>query len=305
VTWKSVSHRIEYGAVKFVAALARGLPLEWGLAYGAFLGRLVFDAFRVRRKVTLENLRNALGEGTTEVERVRIGRGAYMNFGRFMIEYARFPLLTSENVGSLLTFRGLEHLDGALERGKGVLIIPGHFGNWELLGVSFQLIGYKMNFLVGEQHNRAVDDLMNDLRAGTGVGIIPKGYSMRGVIQALRRNELVAFLADQDARRHGVFVDFFGRPTSTPKGPAAFALKTGALIIPTFIIRKDAGKHEVVLEEPIEAVPSDDPEEDVRRYTQAHASVLETYIRDYPDHWFWPHKRWKTRPPGEPKSARA
>ena len=303
--WKSVSHRIEFAAVKATAGLARVLPLAWGLAYGAFLGRLVFDVFRVRRSVTLENLRSALGRETAEAERVRIGRRAYMNFGRFMIEYARFPLLKSENIRSLLTFRGLEHLDRSLERGKGALIIPGHFGDWELLGVSFQLIGYKMNFLVGEQHNRAVDDLMNDLRAGTGVAIIPKGYSVRGVIQALRRNELVAFLADQDARRHGVFVDFFGRPASTPKGPAAFALKTGALIIPAFIIRKGGGKHEVVLEEPIEAVPSEDPEEDVRRYTQAHVAVLERYVRSYPDHWFWAHKRWKTRPPGERKSERA
>lgn len=287
---------MEYGAVRFIAWVARTAPLSWGLGFGAFLGWLTFDVFRVRRRVTLDNLRTALGDEATEAERVRIGRRSYMDFGRFMIEFARFPLLSEKNIDSVLTFRGLEHLDRALERGKGAITLPGHFGNWELLGVSFQLKGYRQNFLVGEQHNRAVDDLMNDLRGSTGVGIFPKGFTIRGVIQALRRNELVALLADQDARGRGVFVEFFGRPASTVQGPVSFALKTGALIIPCFIVRKPGGRHEVILEEPIEAVPSGDRDADITKYTQAHVSVLEKYVRMYPDHWFWAHRRWKTQP---------
>jgi KDO2-lipid IV(A) lauroyltransferase len=299
MNWKRVSHKIEYSAVSTIAALARALPLKVGLAYGAFLGWLTYDVLRVRRRVTLDNLRNALGDQTTEQERVAIGRRTYMNFGRFMIEYSRFPLLSKDNIRSFVEFRGLEHLDRALERGKGAIILSPHFGNWELLGISFQLIGYTMNFLVGEQHNKAVDNLMNDLRRSSGVTIIPKGYAIRGVIQALRRNELLGLLADQDARGRGCFVEFFGRPASTPRGPASFALKTGALIIPSFIIRKTGGRHVLVLEEPIEALPTDDREADVHKYTQAHVSVLERYVRMYPDHWFWPHRRWKSRPPSE------
>ncbi|MCK4545860.1 MAG: lysophospholipid acyltransferase family protein [Candidatus Eisenbacteria sp.] len=300
MNWKVFSHKIEYAAVQGIAVAARALPLRLGLAYGAFLGWLVFDVFRVRRRVTLDNLRNALGEQTPEKERVGIGRRTYMNFGRFMIEFCRFPLLSADNIGSLVEFRGIEHLEQALERGKGVIILSPHFGNWELLGVGLKLIGYRMNFLVGEQHNKAVDSLMNQLRLSTGVGIIPKGYALRGVIQALRGNELVGLLADQDARGSGCFVEYFGRPTSTPRGPASFALKTGAVILPCFILRKPGGRHEVVLEKPIDPVPGDDREEDVRKYTQAHVSVLERYVRMYPDHWFWPHRRWKTKPPPPP-----
>lgn len=283
-----------------MAAVARAVPLRWALAFGAFLGWLTFDVFRVRRSVTLDNLRDALGDETTESDRVGVARRSYMNFGRFVVEFARFPLLTGDKIQSLVTFRGLEHLERALERGHGALALAAHFGSWELLGVSLALMGYRMNFLVGEQHNRAVDNLMNDLRRCTGVAIIPKGYALRGVIQALRRNELVGLLADQDARGRGVFVDFLGRPASTPRGPASFALKTGALIIPSFIVRKKRGRHEVILEEPIEAIPTGDREADIRTWTQAHASVLERYVRAYPDHWFWPHRRWKTKPPQEP-----
>jgi KDO2-lipid IV(A) lauroyltransferase len=294
---RGVRHRVEYGAVLFLAFLARALPLGWGLAVGAGLGRFAFDVLRVRRRVTLENLRLALGDRTTEAERVRIGRSSYANFGRLLIEFARFPKLRPETLRDRVTCRGLDRVDAALARGKGAIVLSPHFGNWELLGVSFRLLGYPMNFLVGEQHNQAVNDLMNRLRAGTGVGIIPRGYTIRGVIEVLRRNELVALLGDQDARRHGVFVDFFGRPASTPKGPASFAQKTGAPILPAFMVRKEGGMHELVIEAPIEPVATGDRDEDIRSLTQAHVRVLEAYIREYPDHWFWPHRRWKSRPP--------
>jgi len=303
VNWKRVSHVLEYGAVGFMARAARILPLGWALAFGAFLGWLAWDIFRVRRRVALDNLRHALGPETSEGERVAIGRRSYMNFGRFVVEFSRFPLLSKKTLQERVTHRGMEHLDGAFAGGRGVILLASHFGSWELQGVSFAILGYPMHFLVGEQHNRAVDDLMNHLRRGTGVGIIPKGYALRGVIQALRKNEMVGLLGDQDARRRGVFVEFFGRPASTPRGPASFALKTGALIVPSFIIRKKAGRHEVVVETPIEAVPSGDREADIRRVTQAHVRVLERYVRAHPDHWFWPHRRWKTRPPHTSRDA--
>jgi KDO2-lipid IV(A) lauroyltransferase len=127
-----------------------------------------------------------------------------------------------------------------------------------------------------------------------GIGIIKMGVATRGVIKALRNNRFVAMLSDQDAGTDGAVVDFFGYPASTPKGPAAFALKTGAPVIMAFIIRKNNGKQRVILEEPIYIQESSNKEEDIRKLTQAYTSLLEDYVRKYPDHWFWPHRRWKS-----------
>lgn len=270
---------------------ARLLPLRAALALGKVLGRLGFDLIRIRRDVVLDNLRQGIG-GDDKVL-ARIGRRCYENLGRGLVEYLRFPLLTREFVLEAVETVGLQNLDKALTRGKGVLAITGHFGDWELMGAAFSLMGYPIHFLVGEQHNRRVDDTMNAYRQMAGIGIIPMGVAMRKVLATLRKGEIVAMLSDQDAHEEGVFIPFLGRPASTPKGPAAFALKTGAAVIPVFIVRKEnSWQHTVFIEEPI--IP--DRQSTIYSTTNSYTNYLEQYIRRYPDHWFWPHRRWKTKP---------
>ncbi|MCK4427671.1 MAG: lysophospholipid acyltransferase family protein [candidate division Zixibacteria bacterium] len=120
------------------------------------------------------------------------------------------------------------------------------------------------------------------------------GAAAKGIIKALRNNRFVAMLSDQDAGNDGTVVDFFNRPASTPKGPAAFALKMNAPIIMGFIIRESREKQKVVIEKPIFIDKSKNKEDNIQSLTQAYTSVLEEYIRKYPDHWFWPHRRWKS-----------
>jgi KDO2-lipid IV(A) lauroyltransferase len=224
---------------------------------------------------------------------VGIGRRCYENLGRGLVEYLRFPLLTREFVQEAVGAVGRENLDRALARGKGVLAITGHFGDWELMGAAFSLMGYPIHFLVGEQHNQRVDDTMNAYRQMAGIGIIPMGVAMRKVLATLRKGEIVAMLSDQDAHEEGVFVPFLGRPASTAKGPAAFALKTGAAVTPVFIVRKENGwQHTVYIEEPI--IP--DEQSTIYSITNSYTNYLEQYIKRNPDHWFWPHRRWKTKP---------
>ncbi len=287
-----IKHRIEYWFTALIGRLARMIPCRLALAIGSSLGWLAFDVFRVRRKVTMINLRNSLGVRRNGL--AGIGRRAYRNFGKSMVEYSLFPSLSKQRVLDMVELQGAENFDRALARGRGAVVVAGHFGSWELMGAAVAQMGYPVDFLVGEQHNLLVDEMMNGFRRGMGIGIIKMGAAAKGVIRALRNNRFVAMLSDQDAGDDGTVVEFFDRPASTPKGPAAFALKMNVPIITAFIIREGQGKQKIVLEKPIFGKQTSDKEEDIRKLTQAYTSVLESYIRKYPDHWFWPHRRWKS-----------
>jgi KDO2-lipid IV(A) lauroyltransferase len=213
-------------------------------------------------------------------------------------EYARFPRLTQRDIEKLITVTGGEHLDAALAGGKGAILVAGHFGNWEILSTLARL-GYPMTLLVGEQHNILIDGLMNRLRERFGVEIVPVTGNLTGVLRALRRNRVVAMLSDQDAGRNGVFVDFLGKPASTPYGPGRMAAGTGAALLPAFVVRGAAGAHEIVVREAVARPPEDLPlDERVRIFTQGYTTEFEASIRLHPDHYFWMHRRWKTSPPG-------
>jgi KDO2-lipid IV(A) lauroyltransferase len=292
-TTRKISHRIEYLFTRGVGTLVQILPYKTSIFIGSFLGDLAFSLFRIRRKVSIDNLKRAFDQTYTEREFRRIAREAYRNIGRGFVEYAMFPVLKSK-LGKLVEFEGLENFDRALKDKKGAVIVAGHFGSWELMGAATRQRGYPIDFLVGEQHNLLVDNLMNKNRQLMGIGIIKMGVATRGVIKALRNNRFVAMLSDQHAGSDGAIVNFFGHPASTPKGPAAFALKTGAPIIMAFIIRKNNGKQRIILEEPIQIQESNNKEEDIRKLTQAYTTLLENYVRKYPDHWFWPHRRWRS-----------
>lgn len=287
-----IKHKIEFWGVRMVGGLVRMIPYHLALAIGSFLGWLAFDILRIRRRVTMINLRNSLGDQRSDL--TRIGRKAYRNFGMSMVEYSLFPALSKEKVLGMVELVGTEHFDEILAKGTGAIVVAGHFGSWELMGAAVSQMGYPVDFLVGEQHNLLVDDMMNDYRKRMGIGIIKMGVAAKGIIKALKNNRFVAMLSDQDAGTDGTVVEFLGRPASTPKGPAAFALKMNAPIIMGFIIRESRGKQKIVLEKPIFGKNTPNKEEDIKNLTQTYTSLLEDYIRKYPDHWFWPHRRWKS-----------
>jgi KDO2-lipid IV(A) lauroyltransferase len=294
MTPPKIKHKFEYWITCFSCTILRVLPYRCALFLGSTLGILAFDVFRVRRKVSLINLKNSLGDQRNTKELRKIGRRAYKNIGKSMVEYSLFPSLNKKEIGGMVEFEGAENFDEAIRKGKGAVVVAGHFGSWELMGAATSQRGYPVDFLVGEQHNILVDNLMNDYRRYMGIGIIKMGAAAKGVMKALKNNRFVAMLSDQDAGSDGTLVDFFNRPASTPKGPAAFALKMNAPIIMGFIIREKNQKQKIVIEEPIFIQRSKNKEDDIRSLTQAYTSVLEKYIRQYPDHWFWPHRRWKS-----------
>ncbi len=296
---RKLKHLFEYGGALLLIQLAARLPLKWLLALGAGLGRFTFSVLRIRRSVALDNLRQAFPE-KSENEVCDLARRNYENFGMMMLEYLRLPKLSQAELAELAPFRSAQ--DSApwfatMKAGTGAVCMTGHFGNWEYLGVMLAH-HFPMVYLYQSQNNPYVDALIRRTREKVNMHSIPR-QSLKEILKALRQKKFVAILADQDAGRSGLFVNFMGRPASTAQGPAAFVLKTGAPILFVFSLRQPGGKHLVESEcLRFDDLPSHWSEaEKLHHITQAWTNVLEKYVRRYPDHWFWMHRRWKTAPP--------
>jgi Kdo2-lipid IVA lauroyltransferase/acyltransferase len=292
-TTRKIRYELEYIAVKALLFLANLIPYKMALGLGDIIGYLAFSVLRIRRQVTLTNLHKSFGNTYTDRQYNKIGCRAYRNISKSMIEYGLFPSLDKKALDRLLTIEGGEHFEKIKESGKGAVLVTGHFGSWELMGAYIAQHGWPIDYLVGEQHNLKVNKIMNDHRRMFGIGLIELGVAARGVIKAVREGRMVAMLSDQDAGSDGVIVEFLGRPASTPKGPAAFAIKTGVPLICGYAVR-DGYHHRICIEPPIDINLTGNKEEDIRAATQAYTSILEKYIKEYPDHWFWPHRRWKS-----------
>jgi KDO2-lipid IV(A) lauroyltransferase len=286
---KAIRHVIEYAAVRGALSVAGVLPIAAGHALGATLGAVAFDGLRIRRGVSVDNITRGLG--VTPDEATRIARRAYRKMGKSLMEYAS-TRITLADLRDRIQVEGLEHLQEAHARGRGVVFVTAHQGNFEWMGAAVAAFGFPTDFVVGQQMNPRVDEVVNHMRSRHGIGIISKNFALRGVLRSLGKGRVIALIADQDARRHGVMVEFLGRPASTARGPALFAIRRRCPIVTGFLHREGT-RHRAVINPPIE--PPDLPEEDaVRVLTQAHADQLAAAIRAHPDEYFWPHRRWKT-----------
>jgi KDO2-lipid IV(A) lauroyltransferase len=290
---RKIKYRIEYIALRITISAINVIPYKLAIRMGDLIAFLGFSILRIRRNVTLDNLRKSFKDRYSENEYINIGARAYRNFARSMIEFGLFPKFKKRGLAGMLTVEGEENFKKLRDEGRGAVLITGHFGSWELMGAFLSDRGWPIDYLVGEQHNLLVNNLMNRHRGLFGIGLIEMGTAARGVFKAVRAGRMVAMLSDQDAGEDGTIVEFLGRPASTPKGPAAFALKTKSPQICGFIVR-EGDRQRVILEKDIGFVPSGNRDEDIKNLTQAYTGLLEKYIRKYPDHWFWPHRRWKS-----------
>jgi len=275
------------------------LPRKTALGLGIFLADLVFCFPSGDKAKTLENLSIAFGNEKSDAEILRICHNCFRNLGKSMMEFFQFPRLNSENLGRMVTFQGRQNIDDALKMGKGVIIITSHFDNWELMAASLALSGYKVNYIVRAVRSPRLDVFVNENRKSMGWTPIPRGPSIKSALKCLRRNEILGIAPDIDTKVDGVFVDFFGRSAFTPRGPVSIALRTGAVLVPAFIIRQKDDTHKIVVEKALKLETTGNTEEDVRLNTARFTKIIESYIRKYPEQWIWMHRRWKTRPPQE------
>ncbi len=290
--------KLELWAIRGIESIFRITPLQTSRAIGAGIGSLI-ALIGIRKRVAIEQLMLAFPE-KTESECHQIANEMYRSFGRTLAEFARLPLLTSENITSQMEFRGLEELRAGLAEGKGAIGVSGHLGNWEWMGAGTSLSGIPLTYIVASQANRLIEAEMDSLRQGCGIEIVNRNdNAAKGTLRALRSGRLIALLCDQDGHREGVFVPFFGRLASTPRGAMVFALRTGAPVFFTEGIRLGNRKFRVTYERmDLSDLPADHDaavEEGMKRIT----ARLERTVREYPEQWLWLHRRWKTRPEHE------
>ena len=219
---KKFRHKIENIAIAILLFVIRILPYRCAVGLGGIIGGLIWR-LGIRRKVSRFNLELCLPEITGK-DADRLLAESYRNFCRSMVEFALLPKLKGKTL-DYVEFDGLEQAIESAKSGTGMLLVTGHFGSWEFLGAALREAGLPLDFLVGEQTNRAVDSLINGIRESMGIGIIHMGVAARGVIKSIRSGRAVAMLSDQDAGKSPIIVRFFGHPAATPGGIGAFALK--------------------------------------------------------------------------------
>ena len=273
-----------------VARLAAGI-LAW----------LGFHLARRQRYAGLHNLGLAFPE-MTEADRERILRGCFQNLGRLLVEVTHFPQLNKANITQFVVHDGLDNYLEGLKRGRGVIFMTAHFGAWELSSFAHAVYGFPLKFIVRPIDNPRVEALISGYRTASGNVPIDRRSAGRDVLKALRQNEAVGILFDQNTTRsEGVFAEFFGIPAATTPAIALFALRTGAAVVPGFLIwDAELQKHRLRLDPPVELIDTGDVDRDVLENTRLFNKILEGYIRKYPDQWLWIHRRWKTRPEGDP-----
>jgi Kdo2-lipid IVA lauroyltransferase/acyltransferase len=292
--------RAEYAAVWLAVQALCWLPLPLARFLAGALAQLLRLALPRWRRIARRNLELAYPE-KSEQERKAILRGAFANIGRILLALARSPRLTEANIGKWISYEGFEHFVRAKEAGKGVLFLTAHLGNWELSAVAHALHGNPMHVMVRPLDNPLLNRLIQERRSLHGNQVIAKQDSARDVLRALRANEAVGILADQNAAGDdGVFVRFFGVDASATRGVAQLASRTGAAIIPGFAFwNESAGRYVLKFYAPIELAQGPDRERNMLETTQRCQSAIEEAIREHPEQWLWMHRRWKRRPPGQ------
>ena len=277
------------------------LPRALARPLAAALFQILYWLTPKLRRVADQNLRMAIPK-LSAFERKKISRNLYGSLARMLVECAHFPSLKPDSAHRLVSYDGLETYDAALAKGRGVIFLTAHLGAWELGAFAHGLKGYRLHVVYRALDNPLLNQLVNHYRSLCGNLLIEKRESARSVLAALTRNETIGILADQNTlAEEGVFVDFFGIPACMTAGVARIALHSGAAVVPAFCVWDSEQRRFRIFYEPaLGFTVTGDSERDVQSATQQMADVVERYVRKYPEQWLWIHRRWKTRPTGEP-----
>jgi KDO2-lipid IV(A) lauroyltransferase len=292
---------LEYAPVWLILKALGALPRGIARSFAGSVTSLLFSLQPKLRKTAEFNLRLAFPDWT-DAQRKDVTRKMVRNLGWMAAEFARLPRLTKANIEDLVILEGHENFLEGQRRGKGVLYLTGHIGAWELSSFAHALYGYPLHYMARPLDNKRLDALVNEYRCASGNRPIFKNESARVMLKILKDSRTVGILADQNTLpAEGEFVDFFGKLACTTTGLARVALHTGAAVVPGYAYWDEGiQKYRLRFEPSVELIRTGDTERDVFENTQRFAKVIEEIIRKHPDQWVWVHKRWKTRPKGEP-----
>ena len=290
--------RLERGAgavaLRLIVGPLRAMPLPLARKFGRGLGTGLYHLLGRYRRVAIKNLTLVYGREKSRAEIVRMAKEVFQNFGETAVEFVKLPQLSRQETEALAIVEGHEHLVAALENKRGVLMISGHFGNWEFMSRYITLQGYELNIVVRDARDPVATKLLADTRAGYGVNVLYRGSSARTIYSLLKKNQMVGILPDQNAA--DVFVPFFGFPTGTVNGPAALHLMTKAPFLFVWCTRLPDGRFHIVAEPPVVFEATKDRAADIAAITTLINARLEAQIRAHPTQWLWLHDRWKASP---------
>lgn len=279
------------------------VPLRGALAFGRGIGWLAPRISRRHARRLAADITCAFGDTMTPREIDQLVTCSYQHLGQSMMEFFRSPNMSTDDIRAWTVMDDTHYLDAALAKGKGVLILASHLGNWELCGMGLAVHGYPLTAIARSQAGDGITEMLNEVRQKHGMKIIPM-EDIRGALRVLKNNELLGILADTNANIPGAFVDFLGYPAATFTGTAFFALRTGAPIIPCFSQRGADLKHHITLGPPVPLSRTGDETRDLLITTMRCQQVISAEIRRRPAEWFWLNQRWKTRPEDIPQPER-
>ena len=294
---RAFRQRLEVAFLRAFGALARVLPFSWASALGAGVGRLAYASLARRRGIAVNNITAALGATVDGVPAAEIARRVFIQIGRSFVEFLALPGLGPERLAAKVDLIGYEPAFERARAGKGTVLVTAHYGNWEILGAAVRARGADVRYLLPAQTNPGSDAYIDAVRRRLGIEPVKIGYGMRDALRALRNGVVLGMLPDQDARRVGIHVPFFGRPASTHTGPARLAYRAGCPLGIGFIERMPKGRFRSHLVAVLHPDVAAEQSAEVERLTRAMTAEIEAAVRRRPDHWYWIHRRWKTPPP--------
>jgi len=283
-----------YGGVWLLSRI----PFRVGQWMGGAIGNVLARALKRRVKASLDNLRYTLGESLSEAGLIELNGRIISHFARMVFEAPHILRLNPNNLNRYVVFENENALKCAMAKGRGVFMLTAHFGNWELMSAATVLhLQAKNAVVVRPADFEPADRLLTTLRSRFGTEIIPKRRAMKKLLSARKENKVIGILLDQNVDWYeGVFVPFLGKPACTNKGLALVALRTGSPVIPMFSIRQPDGRYRIIFENEVVLKKTGDRIKDTEANTALFTQIIEKYVFSYPDHWFWFHKRWKTKP---------
>lgn len=292
---------IQYLAVRGVFALLSSLPLRTSMAIGRNFALVLMKLLKRLRKTAARNLEIAYPE-MTDTERERIARGTFESIGRHLGFVTHLPYMSAEEVHENIEIVNPERIIDAYESGRGMVIFTAHFGSWELVHHLAGMHGYQLDIIVRPIDNPLIENFVNGFRTKFGNQTIHKARAARTAIKLLLKKRAVGILTDLNSQPpDGIFVPFFGVPAATSTAAVRLALATESILLPVFMVWDEKKeKYVAYFENWIEVGKSGDEESDVRLATEKITELTENYVRRFPEQWLWIHKRWNTRPKGEP-----
>jgi lauroyl/myristoyl acyltransferase len=271
--------------------IALNVPLKFGYMLAVFFSDLHYIFADKDRKAVKENLQAIFPEKSDrEIRRIRIRM--FRNFAKYLVDFFRFQKLDKEYIKKNIRIENIDYFDEAYAKGKGVIVLTAHLGNWELGGVVVSLSGYPFWVVALPHKDKRVNIFFNSQRESKGIKVIPLGKAVRTCLNVLKENRLLALAGDRDFTEKGIVLDFFGKPAFFPEGPAAFSLKTGSIIVPGFMLRNKDDSFTLTIEKPIEFNPTGAKNKDLRELMERYIAIFEDYIRRYPDQWYMFRRFW-------------